>query len=477
MIILKRLKLRNFLSHGDTEIDFPLGVTAIIGPNGAGKTAIMDAVIHAFLGFERDVKTRGENVDDLIRRGANGAEISLLFEANNRDYLVQWIRTRGGRVEASLQRKDLGYIARSAKQVRQEILKLLELDSRTLLNSIFIRQGEVTNLVEVTPADRKKLIGRMIGLDAFEKTWEDMREIVNHVEKLKSNVETEMHGKSERLKEKKRNYDEGARTIRGLKEEIGVLKEEVEQLEKKYGLVSRERQSLDEKERIFNNLKKDYDIIRRDLSNVEDRLGEIARELEESVKAREEVRKLESEIEKIDLLEDYVKIVRDFQEYDREERNLREKLMLLDEAENWIKDCLKKIVEFNYASKIEADSAKIDLPDEPIGLNTRAAKTVSDVEHLAEQLKTKEKEITALSKKVEGFLVKPTRQVLNGKLAELEKKIREIEDSIKEKDGEIGGISSRIEKLTQDFNSLDRSDVCPLCRTRLTPQHREQAKL
>ncbi|MEM2428494.1 MAG: AAA family ATPase, partial [Candidatus Bathyarchaeia archaeon] len=67
MIVLKRLKLKNFLSHENTELDFPLGVTAIVGPNGAGKTAIMDAVIHAFLGFEKDVKTRGENVDDLIR--------------------------------------------------------------------------------------------------------------------------------------------------------------------------------------------------------------------------------------------------------------------------------------------------------------------------------------------------------------------------------------------------------------------------
>ena len=477
MIVLKRLKLRNFLSHEDTEIDFPLGVTVIVGPNGAGKTAIMDAVIHAFLGFERDVKTRGENVDDLIRRGTNGAEISLLFEANNKEYLVRWIRTRGGRVEAFLQRKDLGYIARSAKQVRQEVLKLLELDSRTLLNSIFIRQGEVTNLVEVMPADRKKLIGRMIGLDAFEKVWEGMREIIDHVNVLKSNVEMEIRDKSARLDEKKRNYNECVRAIKELKEEMLALDGDVKQLEKKYELVSREKQSLDEKEQIFNVLQKDYDNVRRDLSDVENRLGEIARELEESMKAREEVRKLESEIKKIDLLENYVKIDRDIQEYDREERDLREKLMLLDEAENWIKDCLKKVVEFNYTSKIEVDSAKIDLPDEPIGLNTRAAKTVSDVEHLTEQLKTKEKELTALLKKVEGFLVKPTRQALNGKLAELEKKIREIDGSIKEKDGEIGWISSRIEKLTQDFNSLDKFDVCPLCRTRLTPQHREQAKL
>lgn len=477
MIVLKRLKLRNFLSHGNTEIDFPLGVTAIVGPNGAGKTAIMDAVIHAFLGFEKDVKTRGENVDDLIRRGASEAEIALIFEADNREYLVQWTRTKGGRVDASLRRSDLGYIARSAKQVRQEVLKLLELDSKTLLNSIFIRQGEITNLVEAMPADRKKLIGRMIGIDAFEKAWENMREIINHVDGLRNNIEREVHGKDKQLEEKKRNYDERIRIIRELKEEMSVLKKKVEPLKKEYELIDREKRSLDEKEQIYNNLKKEYDIIHRDLSNVEDRLRGIEKELEECMKAGEEVEKLASEIRNINLLEDYVKIIRDLQQYDREEHDLRDKLMLLDEAENWIKESLRKIVELSYASKVEANLAGIDLPDDPIALNNRVAKIISDIENLARQLKAKEDELSALLKKAESLLAKPTRQVLNEKLAEFEEKNRKIENSIKEKDSEIGRINGRIDKLTQDFNSLDKFDVCPLCRTRLTSQHREQAKL
>ncbi|MEM3104968.1 MAG: AAA family ATPase, partial [Candidatus Bathyarchaeia archaeon] len=476
MIVLKRLKLKNFLSHENTELDFPLGVTAIVGPNGAGKTAIMDAVIHAFLGFEKDVKTRGENVDDLIRRGANEAEIALVFEANNREYLVQWTRTRGGRVDASLRRSDLGYIARSAKQVRQEVLKLLELDSKTLLNSIFIRQGEITSLVEAMPAERKKLIGRMIGIDAFERAWENMREIINHVEKLKSDIEKEVRDRSARLEEKKRNYDECVKTVEELKREIGVLKEGVEKLEKEYELISGEKQSLDEKEQIYNNLKKEYDIVHRDLSNVEERLVEIVKELEECKKAREEVEKLEPEIGNVNLLEGYVKVVRDLQEYGREEGDLRDKLILMDEAEGWIKESLRKITEFNYASKTGTDLASVDLPDDPIALNSRAAKAVSDVENLATELKAKEDELSNLLKKAGRLLPKPSKQVLNEKLAEFEEKNRKIEESIKEKDGEIGWIDGRINKLTQDFNSLDKFDICPLCRTRLTPQHREQAK-
>ena len=476
MIVLKRLKLRNFLSHGNTEIDFPLGVTAIVGPNGAGKTAIMDAIIHAFLGFEKDVKTRGENVDDLIRRGASEAEISLAFEANNREYLVQWVRTKGGRVDASLRRSDLGYIARSAKQVRQEILKLLELDSKTLLNSIFIRQGEITSLVEVTPADRKKLIGRMIGIDAFEKAWENMREIINHVEGLKNNVEREIHGKSERLEEKKRNYNDCSNAIRELEEKVAVFKKKVEQLEEEYGSVNREKQSLDEKESIYNNLKRDYELIHRDLNHLEDRLREMTMELEDCRKAKEEVEKLESEIGKVQFLENYAERVRELQEYDREERDLREKLRLLDEAEDEVKGSMRGMAEIGYTFKVENEAGVVDLTDDPISLNNRAVKNASDVKHLAEQLKLEERDLATLLSRVEKLLPKPTKQTLNAKLVELDGEIGKIEDSIKKVNEEVGWISSRIEKLTQDFNSLDKLDICPLCRTRLTPQHKEQAK-
>jgi len=476
VIVLKRLKLRNFLSHGNTEIDFPLGVTVIVGPNGAGKTAIMDAVIHAFLGFEKDVKTRGENVDDLIRRGASEAEISLTFEADNREYLVQWIRTKGGRVEASLRRGDLGYIARSAKQVRQEILKLLELDSKTLLNSIFIRQGEITNLVEAAPADRKKLIGRMIGIDAFEKAWENMREIINYVEGLKSSVEREIHGKSERLEEKKRNYNDCSNTIRELEEEIAVFRKKVEQLEEEYELINREKQCLDEKESIYNNLSRDYELIHRDLSHLEDRLREMARELEDCRKAKEEVEKLESEIGKIQFLEDYVEKVRELKEYDREEHDLRDELRLLDEAEDEVKSSLKKIAEAGYTFKVESEVEVIDLTDDPISLSNRATRNALDVKHLVEQLKLEERDLATLLSRVEKLLPKPNKQTLNAKLVELDNEIGEVEASIKKLNEEVGWISSRIEKLTQDFNSLDKLDICPLCRTRLTPQHKEQAK-
>jgi len=474
--VLKRLKLRNFLSHGNTEIDFPLGVTVIVGPNGAGKTAIMDAVIHAFLGFEKDVKTRGENVDDLIRRGASEAEISLTFEADNREYLVQWIRTKGGRVEASLRRSDLGYIARSAKQVRQEILKLLELDSKTLLNSIFIRQGEITNLVEAAPADRKKLIGRMIGIDAFEKAWENMREIINYVEGLKSSVEREIHGKSERLEEKKRNYNDCSNTIRELEEEIAVFRKKVEQLEEEYELINREKQCLDEKESIYNNLSRDYELIHRDLSHLEDRLREMVRELEDCRKAKEEVEKLESEIGKIQFLEDYVEKVRELKEYDREEHDLRDELRLLDEAEDEVKSSLKKIAEAGYTFKVESEVEVIDLTDDPISLSNRAMRNALDVKHLVEQLKLEERDLATLLSRVEKLLPKPNKQTLNAKLVELDNEIGEVEASIKKLNEEVGWISSRIEKLTQDFNSLDKLDICPLCRTRLTPQHKEQAK-
>ena len=99
-MILKRVKLKDFISHADTEIEFPLGVTVLVGPNGAGKTSVVDAVVFALFGD----KVRGEKVEDMIRRGASSADVELAFEVD-KEYTIHWIRKKKS-VEAVLSRSD-----------------------------------------------------------------------------------------------------------------------------------------------------------------------------------------------------------------------------------------------------------------------------------------------------------------------------------------------------------------------------------
>ena len=40
-MILNKVKLENFISHQNTEIDLGYGINVVVGPNGAGKTSIL----------------------------------------------------------------------------------------------------------------------------------------------------------------------------------------------------------------------------------------------------------------------------------------------------------------------------------------------------------------------------------------------------------------------------------------------------
>ncbi len=43
-MMLKKVRLEDFISHKYTEVEFEYGINVVIGPNGAGKTSILDAI-------------------------------------------------------------------------------------------------------------------------------------------------------------------------------------------------------------------------------------------------------------------------------------------------------------------------------------------------------------------------------------------------------------------------------------------------
>ena len=54
MMIIESIKIKNFLSHEDTEIDFEQGINIITGKNGAGKTSVLDAIKFALFAESRN---------------------------------------------------------------------------------------------------------------------------------------------------------------------------------------------------------------------------------------------------------------------------------------------------------------------------------------------------------------------------------------------------------------------------------------
>src|SRR5687767_9368096 len=66
--MLKRVRLKDYMSHADTEIELAEGLTVLVGPNHCGKSAVVSAL---------EAVARGQEGDFMVRHGAKGCEVTV----------------------------------------------------------------------------------------------------------------------------------------------------------------------------------------------------------------------------------------------------------------------------------------------------------------------------------------------------------------------------------------------------------------
>ncbi len=218
-MIIDSIAIKNFKSHRDTKIEFNTGISIIMGDNGAGKSSILEAVSFAL--FKQH---SGKKIEQLIRidrqnpDGQNKMSVELEFTSNGRTYRV--LRERGKSTsKAKIEIKEGGRfqpLSIGDKQVTDDVQALLEMDGDLFLNAVYVRQGEIANLVDKTPSEKKQVIGKLLGIESLEKAWKNMLPLMNQYEMQKIKLD----GKLEDLD--------------GLNDEISAKKDEKNIIHQEY---------------------------------------------------------------------------------------------------------------------------------------------------------------------------------------------------------------------------------------------------
>lgn len=168
-MILQSLRLRNFRRFENLFLELPENVIGIIGRNGAGKSTILEAIAWALYGA-RAARTE----KSLLRRQAatlaEPCEVELTFALAGVDYRVlRSMRGANHAVEAALYRAGLSEpVAVRENDVSNEIERILGLDRKSFEASIFAKQKELAALSNMRDEDRRKLISRLLNLDAID---------------------------------------------------------------------------------------------------------------------------------------------------------------------------------------------------------------------------------------------------------------------------------------------------------------------
>jgi chromosome segregation protein len=190
--MITKLELEGFKSF-NRRFSMPLsnGFTAIVGPNGSGKSNILDAICFV-LGKTSAKSMRAERLTHLIYNGgkrkgpANFLEVSLFID--NKDRKLPY-ETDSVEVSRRLTRK--GTMTFKINGTRSTLGQITDVLSSTLFSPTghnIILQGDVTNLIEMSPLERRQILDEVCGIadydEKMEKAEKDLGAVEDRIKEL-----------------------------------------------------------------------------------------------------------------------------------------------------------------------------------------------------------------------------------------------------------------------------------------------------
>lgn len=486
-MLIKKIEVKNWLSHKNSEINFKKGINFIIGQIGAGKSSILEAITFSLY---RGKKSKGKQ-EHYIRRGNTEASTTLTIELEDRTLKIQRFLSK---IKSTLKDDRLyengELISIGAKNVTETLIERIGIDNEEYEYLIYVQQNNLLSIIEESNSKRKEKLDKIMGIEKLLTISKNAKSAANYafreIEKLSKDLEMkDEEGLKRRLKEKKEELDvlinnltlkkrrleeleEKTRTKKEEWEKFERLKEEKERLEKELAkvqaIIQRSKminlkplkELLEESKRIENEKKE----VEKKLENVELGLREKKMRKDELVSHLSELRQKKKALEEIK--NELGKILSELKEINPEE--LEEKVKKTEEKSNET----SQLIGILEGKKKELEERKKNLEKVEGGVCYVCGRPLSEdkrqellsllgekLRRLAQELEEKKKErihtlelLKKLKRKIEEVRVK------EGKVKILENKARELEEEIK--GVEELKITELLKKIKEEIENLEK---------------------
>ena len=418
-MIFKKLTLKNFKSHINTEVEFNKGTTIILGDNGAGKSSIFEGI-----NFALYKKYNTKSLNDLINTKANSMTVALSFLVGSREYKVE--RTRSQKKSTAelfvLQDDDYHCVVSGDKEVNNYIEELLEIDADLFLNAIYIRQGEIDSLVTQKASERKKNISKLLRLENLETSYKNIANVISNYELRRTQISS-------------------------------LIKDDI--TEDKDALIIEK-----------NSLQKDFDDKNQELQALQVKLSDIKTKVDEqntlSVEFHQlhitqqrllgEIDLLSNDIEEtkkyVQSIDKYEQFIKDNQDIDKTTEKYEKLINILETRHQEVHDCHVKAIELEEAladiyfiNKI-CEAYKID---DVIGIDNYDNDRLRGLQEIVSQDYT---------------------ETVNAK--------NKVDEQIKDLSAKISVLETLIQNNNNVIESLSSvHNVCPVCQSQIDDEHKE----
>ncbi|MBE6508800.1 MAG: SMC family ATPase [Methanobrevibacter sp.] len=472
-MIFTKLKLINFKSHENTVIKFDKGISVIVGENGAGKSTILEGISFAL--FKQHT---AKKIDDLVRNNAQSMLVELGFNSNGRQYKV--IREKKVNLKSSIYKKtsadgDYVHICSGDKEVANEIRQILNIDSDLFLNAIYIRQGEIAQLVDKTSAEKKELIGKLLGIDSLEKAWKNLLPFISEYE----NQLAELKGKLYNSDDLKKDLEKKKAELSSLRERGHELETQIKEVNELRDEISESKRNMEREKEIYEGHTNNLNLEENSLSKLENDKRNIQDNLDKIAHAEDQIKRLEKYVSKLDVYIDFEKSVTSIQNLKEDEKEIKSKLDAISEQKELVANNKENYNKFLASDEeiAKLDNQKLDLEKELAAMT----KLEKDKKELLKQIEDERNDIDKFFSRSKDKLhdygldediladvdhFQQLENATNDFLDETSAKIKNLADDIFAKKEEIVVFKQNIKSCEKPLKELDEVDSkCPVCQS------------
>ena len=467
---IKELVLDNFKSFGrKTRIPFYQDFTTVTGPNGSGKSNVIDAVLFA-LGLARTSGIRAEKLTDLIYnpghqegesfQGDREASVEVILDNSDRTL------SRGQVVNAAGTEKigdvDEIVIRRRVKETEENYYSYYYINDRSVnLSDIqdllaqagvapegynVVMQGDVTEIINMTPRARREIIDEIAGVAEFDAKKADAFEELEVVEERIDEAQLRIDEKVERLeqlederetalryqelREQRETYESyrKAAELEDRRAELAAVEADIAEAETR--LAERET-TLDERQREVTELESDLEALNAEIERKgEDEQLELKREIEE---IKGDIARLEEAIEG------------QRERIEAAENDRRQALVTIDGKQETIDDLETEIREL----KVEKSSVAAEIQD----TESELAAVESRIDEVGQQFEQVKDRLQARKADLEA--AKAEKNELQREQDRLIDEARRRENEERETREQVETARERIPEIEADIEDLE----------------------
>jgi len=171
-MIIKSLELHNYRQHGHLKQEFEGNLVGVLGRNGTGKSHFMDSMEFAFAG-----KVAGQNKSDMLSWGAEEGSVTLTFEHDGVDGKI-WRELHSTKAEFTFGDED---VVKGISKVNVAITQATGLDADICKQAVFVHQKEVDAVLFTEPSVRQLAWQRLCGLGESAATHKKLGEFISNL--------------------------------------------------------------------------------------------------------------------------------------------------------------------------------------------------------------------------------------------------------------------------------------------------------